>query len=157
MADYSKVLDAISKIDDPQQLRNTIKNARTKGVEEVAEAAFRRLVEVLPEVKRGTVEFDFWRTIAAFEEVLREERGKTVRLTRTRQKIVKVGVKQTLADFATDPHVTEGFKMLMDRQMPELTGEATIIRFADDFSPEVVSAARLRLTDAGVNVEALAA
>ena len=84
MADYSKVLAAIEKIDDAQQLRNTIKNAKTKGVPEVAEAAFRRLVEVLPEQKPGTVEHDFWRTIAAFEEVLREERGKTVRLSRTR-------------------------------------------------------------------------
>ena len=157
MADYSRVLEAIEKMRDPDQLRNTIRNARTKGVDEVVEAAFRRLVEVLPEAKPGTVEHDFWRTIAAFEEVLREERGKTVRLTRTRQKIAKVGVKQTLADFATDPHVPEGFKMLMDRQMPELTGEATIIRFADDFSPEVVSAARLRLVEAGVDIEAIAA
>ena len=157
MADYSRVLEAIEKMRDPDQLRNTIRNAKTKGVDEVAEAAFRRLVEVLPEAKPGTVEHDFWRTIAAFEEVLREERGKTVRLTRTRQKIAKVGVKQTLADFATEPHSTEGFRMLMERQMPELTGEATIIRHADDFSPEVVAGARLRLQEAGVDIEAIAA
>ena len=47
--------------------------------------------------------------------------------------------------------------MLRERQMPELTGEATIIRHADDFSPEVVSAAQLRLVEAGVEIEAIAA
>jgi hypothetical protein len=157
MADYSRVLDAIGKIDDPQQLRNTIKNARTKGVDEVAAAAFLRLVEILPEHKPGTVEHDFWRTIGAFEEALREARGKAVRLAKTRLKITRSGVKQALADFSTDPTSAEGFRMIMDRQLPELTGEAVILRHADDFSPEVVSAARLRLSEAGVNVEALAA
>ena len=156
MADHSRILSGIAHMDDADGLRNIMRNARGKGVDNVAEAAFLRLVEVLPQAAPGTVEHDFWRTISAYEEMLREIRGKAVRLTRTRAKIAKVGVKQTLADFATDPAAPEGFRLLLERKLPELTSDAIILRHADEFSPEVVAGARLRLSEAGVNVDDLA-
>src|SRR6201999_188798 len=96
MSDTSKILLVISKCDDPDKLRTLIENARRQKETEVADAAFRRLISRVPSEKPGTVEHDFWQTVHAFEFTLSEERGKTTRLSRTRQKVARVGVIETL-------------------------------------------------------------
>nr|WIE93426.1 hypothetical protein P9270_010060 [Mesorhizobium sp. WSM4875] len=155
MADMARILGLIENCDDPERLRSWIRNAREKGEPRVADAAFRRLVSVLPKEKPGTVEHDFWQTIHAFEHVLSEERGKTTRLARTRQKVARVGEVQTLQDWAMSAKSTEGFTMLLERNVPELTGEAIVLRHARRFAAEVVAAARQRLETAGVDIAAL--
>jgi hypothetical protein len=110
---------------------------------------------VLPKEKPGTVEHDFWQTIHAFEHVLSEERGRTTRLARTRQKVARVGEVRTLQDWAMSDKSTDGFTMLLERNMPELTGEAIVLRHARQFGAEVVAAARNRLEAAGIDVAAL--
>ena len=157
MTDNSKAIAIIDSSNDPKQLRRFIENARRMNAPDVREAAFRRLVEILPEEDPGSVEHDFWRSIHALEQVLLEERGKTVRLSRTRQKIARVGVMQTLRDFAAKTSPTQGFEMLLERGMPELTGEAIVLRHTDLFETDVVVAARTRLEAAGVDVEQLPA
>ncbi len=42
--------------------------------------------------------------------------------------------------------------MLIERGMPELTGEAIVVRHSDRFSDDVVAAARRRLNDVGYSV-----
>jgi hypothetical protein len=155
MTDRSKLLAFIAKCEDAEELRSIIKNARNRGAADVADAAFRRLISILPAERPGTVEHDFWQTVHAFEHVLTEERQKTTRLSRTRQKVDRVGVIQTLRDWALSNAETDGFKMLIDRGMPELTGEAIVLRHPASFDPQVQAAARERLTLAGVNVGAL--
>lgn len=155
MADYSKVIAIIETANNPDKLRQLMANARRMKVKEVEDAAFRRLVEIMPEEQPGTVEHDFWRSIHSLEQVLTDERGKTIRLARTRQKLARVGVMQTLRDFALSKAPTQGFEMLIDRGMPELTGEAVVLRHRKLFEPEVVAAARFRLEAAGVDVERL--
>ncbi|PZP29849.1 MAG: hypothetical protein DI613_11185 [Kocuria rhizophila] len=155
MSDHAKILASIAGSTDAGQLRRFRENAQRIGVTAVADAAFRRLIEVLPDQAPGSIEHDFWMTIHAFEEVLRDERGKTVRLSRTRQKIGRVGVKQTLIDFATSKAPTDGFNMLIERGLPELTGEALVLKHSEAFNPEVQSAARQRLEDAGVDITKL--
>jgi hypothetical protein len=157
MADVAKILELIENCDDPERLRSWIRNAQEKGEPRVADAAFRRLVSVLPKEKPGTVEHDFWQTIHAFEHVLSEERGKTTRLARTRQKVARVGEVQTLRDWAMSAKSTDGFTMLLERNMPELTGEAIVLRHARRFDTEVVAAARQRLEMAGVDMATLPA
>jgi hypothetical protein len=151
MSDHMKALASIAVATDPAKLRTLRENARRLGVSEVEEAAFKRLIEVLPGEAPGSIEHDFWKTIHAFEELLRDERGKTVRLSRTRQKIDRVGVMQTLVDFATSKKPTEGFNMLIERGLPELTGEALVLKHSSHFDPAVVAAAKSRLQDAGVD------
>ncbi len=157
MTDNSKAIAIIESSTDPAQLRRFIENARRMKALDVRDAAFRRLVEILPEEEPGSVEHDFWRSIHALEQVLLEERGKTVRLSRTRQKIARVGVMQTLRDFAAKKSPSQGFEMLLERGMPELTGEAIVLRHTDLFDPEVVTAARTRLVAVGVDVDQLPA
>lgn len=152
MSDHTRILASIAGSTDADQLRRLRENAQRMGVTVVADAAFRRLIEILPEQAPGSIEHDFWMTIHAFEEVLRDERGKTVRLSRTRQKIGRVGVKQTLIDFATSRAPTDGFNMLIERGLPELTGEALVLKHSDSFDLEVQTAAKRRLEDAGVDI-----
>jgi hypothetical protein len=113
------------------------------------------LFRSFPRNIRGTVEHDFWQTVHAFEYLLTEEREKTTRLSRTRQKVARVGVVQTLKDWALSGKETDGFRMLLDRGMPELTGEAIVLRHPGNFDPEVLAAARQRLSDAGVDMNTL--
>jgi len=155
MPDYSKMLALIAACDDPAKLRQWITNGRKEKQKEIEDAAFRRLIAILPMEKPGTVEHDFWRTIHAFEHVLTEERGKTTRLARTRQKVARVGEIETLKDWAISTRSTEGFDMLIERGMPELAGEAIVLRHAGRFEPVVVAAARTRLQEAGVDIGSL--
>ncbi|MGE0716455.1 MAG: hypothetical protein AB7P02_13525 [Alphaproteobacteria bacterium] len=126
-----------------------IANARSRGADTLASAAFRRLVFILPSEKPGTVEHDMWQMISSFEHLLKEERGKTTLLARTRQKIDRVGVIQTLTDWAQAKEETVGFRMLLDRGLPELTGEAIILRHPRLFPRAAVEAARARLVATG--------
>ena len=151
------MIEFVSSCDDPEKLRRIIENARKREADALADAALRKLVSVLPSERPGTVEFDFWRTIHSFEHVLTEERGRTTKLSRTRQKVQRVGVVQTLIDWALDTKQTDGFLMLLERNMPELAGEAIILRHPDKFEQFVVSAARARLEAAGVDTAAVAA
>ena len=153
--DYTRVLAVIATSEDPDQLRRFINNAKREGADKVNQAAFRRLLVVLPEETPGTIEYDFWRTIFAFEEVLREERGKTVRLSRTRQKVQRVGVMQTVIDLTTSKSPADGFKMLIEREMPELAVEAIVLRHVSKFDEDVVTAATERLVAAGIDVSKL--
>lgn len=153
--DKDKILKTISECDDPKKLRTWIENARNKDNEEIAQAAFRRLISLVPSERPGTVEHDFWQTIHAFEYALTEERGRTTRLSRTRQKINRVGIIETLKDWALGDKETDGFKMLLERGMPELTGEAIVLRHPEKFSSDVQAAARQRLVQAGVDVDLL--
>jgi hypothetical protein len=130
-----------------KDLKQWRKNCTAKGFPDLADKALRRLIEIGAEGEAlpGSVEYDFWKTIMVFEQVLSEENGKTTRLSRTRQKLKRVGVVQTLSDFATKSQPTEGFRMLLERGLLDLTGEALILRHSDAFSAEVVSAAKKRL------------
>jgi hypothetical protein len=157
MINQEKMLEFTARCEDPEKLRGIVKNARERGAPELADAAFRRLISILPQERPGTIEHDFWQTIHAFEHALTEERGKTTRLTRTRQKVARVGVVKTLEDWALSRTKTDGFKMLLERGMPELTGEAIVLRHGSQFNAQVIIAARERLESAGVDVAALPA
>jgi hypothetical protein len=152
---YQKQFDYIARSEDAVGLRNLIARARELNAPEVAEAAFRKLVTLGIDHPAGSVEHDFWQTIQAFEAVLKEERGKTIRLARTRQKVARVGVRQTLADWAEVTASTEGYDMLLQRGMAELTGEAIVLRHASEFPGHIVEAARDRLRRSNVDIDAL--
>ncbi len=151
----TKILAYVETCDDADKLRSLIANARKLGNTEVAEAAFRRVVGLVPGIEPGTVEHDFWRSVNAFEQALSELKGKTTKLSRTRLKVGKVGLLQTLRDWALNGHETDGFRMMLDRGMPEFTGEATALRYPASFEQPTLDAARARLTGAGVDLNSL--
>ena len=68
MSGHAKILASIAGSTDADQLRRFRENAQRMGVTAVADAAFRRLIEVIPEQAPESIEHDFWMTIHAFEE-----------------------------------------------------------------------------------------
>jgi len=157
MNSRQKILAAIARCDSVRELRNYIANARRQGDLEIEQAAIRRLISLVPSEQPGSVEYDFWRTINAFEYALTNERGKTTRLNRTRQKAAKVGVVETLRDWALAKGSGEGFDMLLAMNMAEYTGEAIVLRHPDKFDAATIESAKRRLREAGVDVESLPA
>ena len=150
-----KILAFVERCEVPADLESLIRNATKLGNKTVAEAAFRRRISLVPDQSPGTVEHDFWQTVQAFECSLTEERGKTIKLSRTRRKVAEVGVVQTLRDWTAGPQETAGFKILLARGMPEFTGEAITLRHPQHFEPKMLDAARERLTVAGVDPDRL--
>lgn len=151
---YAAIIAIIAKTDDPQKLRNFIANARRQGALEVEQAAFERLCYVQPSAKPGTVEHEIWQSIHALEEMLSGERGKTVRLNRTRQKIAREGELKTAADLTLKPNASDGFRFLIEFGFPNLTFEAVTLRHPDLFSNDVLAAARNRLANTDVVAKA---
>ena len=146
-------LARIPAMDDAYGLRILMGNAKDQQSTIVFNAAFRRLMDVLPGEAPGTVDHDFWRSTFVYEELLSEKNGKKTLASRIRQKVKRLGVSKTIEDLASAKSESDGFKMLIQRGMPELTAEAVVVRHADRFSPAVVEAARSRLAAAEAAVQ----
>lgn len=92
---------------------------------------------------------DFYNVLNAYEELLTEKHGRTTKAARTRQKLARVGVEQCLIDWALGAQ-TEGFKLLIEKELPELTAEYLVVKYGKRFPDEAVKAARDRLVEHGV-------
>ena len=138
-------MDFIANLKTVAQARNLMNNALRKGRTDVYQAAFRRLCEIEGKDHTDPVVVDFWKAIAALEQILFEEHGKIVRASRTRQKVKREGEIACLSHWALRDAETRGFELLVDRGLADLTGEAIIVRHANCFSPEVAAAAKARL------------
>src|SRR4051794_31092979 len=114
MDDHSAILTFIATCTDEAKLKQQVKNAKRKGATDVNNAALRRLATVLSFGLGDELTQDLWRTIYILEQILTTERGKTQLLHRTRQKLKRSSVKDTLAGWARRKE-TDGFKMLMER------------------------------------------
>ena len=121
---------------DKDKLRNWMANARRLGREDVYQDAFRQLCRVEGRNIYDPLESEFASVMRALEEALTEKSGKTKRLNRTRQKLGRVRVRQTLADLALKPKPSTGF-----------------LKYRGDFEQNVVAAARRRLDEFGAKIE----
>lgn len=138
-------------LNDPDLVRNLMNNARGKGEEALALRCQVRLAKLAGQAFDDPVVREFWSAVSAAEEIATQMNGRTTRLARTRQKERRVGARQCLVDWALDAKTTQGFEILVSGGHPELTGEAIVVRYPDQFPPEAVAAARKKLTTHGVD------
>lgn len=136
---------------DQQKLRNWMANARRLGRDDVYQAAFRQLCRIEGRDIDDPLAAAFAAVMRALEEALSEQNGRTTRLSRTRQKLARAGVRKTLADLALKPKPSEGFLKLMEFGMADMSAESLILKYRQEFEPEVVAAAERRLAEYGVD------
>jgi len=106
--------------------------------------------------KGSPLELGFYAVMLAYETLEAElRRRKNYRATRTWKMADNKGVKAVLEKWARNRQKGSAFKVLMDHEAYDLTGEYLVLKYKSDFSPEVVSAARQSLLDAGVPPEKL--
>jgi hypothetical protein len=137
---------------DKGKLRNWMANAKRLGRDDVYQAAFRQLCRVEGRNIDDPLEAEFAAVMRALEEALTEESGRTKRLSRTRQKLSRVGARQTLADLALKPQPSLGFTKLLEFNMADMSVEALILKHRSEFDETVVAAAERRLGEHGVSL-----
>jgi hypothetical protein len=144
-----------NSLTDPKLLRNLMENAKRAGRSDLVLQCQVRLAVLAGANYETPLEKDFWSAVTAAEELASEKNGRTTRLIRTRQKVKRVGIKKILEDWAFHKGTTQGFDILVEGGYPELTGEAIVVRHAAEFSEEVVAAARKRLSDRNIALDAV--
>ena len=125
-------------------------NARRLGRDDVYQAAFRQLCRIEGRDMDDPLEAEFSVVMCALEEALSEQNGKTTRLSRTRQKLSRVGVRQILTDLALKSKPSDGFMKLMEFGMADMSAESLILKYRQEFEPEVIAAAERRLAEYGL-------
>ena len=140
----------IAQMSDKEALRNLMQNARRLDRDDIYWQAFRRLCSLEGMIYDDPLERDFYDVLNAYEELLTLKHGRTTKASRTRQKLANKGVEQCLIDWALGAP-TDGFKLLIEKELPELTAEYLVVKYEKRFPQRAVEAARRRLTDHGVN------
>ncbi len=116
----------VSKLKTPKECRIVMQRARDKGLDDIYELVFRRYCELVGRENDDPSDplvRDFYETLAAYEQLLTEKNGRTTRASRTRQKIANKGVYQSLVEWTRGKTETYGFTLLVEKGLPEYTGE----------------------------------
>lgn len=138
---------------DRQKLRNWMDNARNMKREDVYRDAFRQLCRTDGREMEDPLESDYAGVRRALEEGLADETGKPKRLNRPPAKVTRTSLIKTLSEMALKKTPSIAFLKLAEYEMIELSGEALIVKYPDEFTPEVVAAARQRLTEFNFELE----
>jgi hypothetical protein len=142
-------MEWIANCVDPSRLRQGMENAKQRQRMDIYWQAFRRLCEVNGLNQDDPLERDFYSTLTAYEELLSDKNGRTTKAARTRQKLQRTGVVRCLEDWAMSNTPTDGFKLLIDAGLVELTGEYLVLKYPVQFSPQARERARRRLEQTG--------
>ena len=138
---------------DRQKLRNWMDNARKMKREDVYRDAFRQLCRTDGREMEDPLESDYAGVRRALEEALADETGKPKRLNRPPAKVTRTSLMKTLAEMALRKTPSIAFLKLAEYEMIELSGEALIVKYTEEFTPEAVAAARQRLTEFNFELE----
>ena len=145
----------VNKLKTPNECRIVMSRAQERQLPEVYNAAFKRYCELTGEANDDPSDpliADFYKTLAAYEQLLTEKNERNTSASRTRQKISNKGVHQSLIEWTRGKTETNGFKLLVDKGMPEFTGEYLVVRYAARFPQDVVVLAKQRLGEHGISV-----
>jgi hypothetical protein len=149
----------ISEYTSDEELNSAMENAKRHGDKELWWECLRRRCELKRQgnsEKGSPLELGFYAVMFAFETLQAELRHrKDYRAIRTWKMVGNKGVKAVLEKWAKNKQKGSAFKVLMDHEAYDLTGEYLILKFNTEFTPDVVAAARQSLLNAGVSPEKL--
>lgn len=131
--DYTPILNSIARCDDPKKLNNFIQNAARKNVSVVKGAAIRKFASLVPDHIPGSLPYDFWQMVNAYEAVLSELRRTRIRLEKTRERANEEGIEAVLTHWVLtnrQSHITD--RLIADN-MADLTADAVLLRYKSRF------------------------
>jgi len=137
---------------DPEKLRKLMANAVRLGYPDLAFGCQMRIAQLAGNAHGDAVERAFWTGLVAAEEFRTADNGRTTRLIKVRAKHKRVGAVRVLSDLMMTAELSDGFETLVAHQRGDLTGEAIVVNNEDQFSVDVVNAARKKLMDHGVTL-----
>ena len=143
----------VSKLKTQEQCRIVMERAKEGGLDDFYENVFRRYCEIVGaehDDPDDPLIREFWKTLAAYEQLLTEKNCKTTLATRTRQKIRNKGVYQSLVEWTNKKIETNGFALLVEKGLPEYTAEYLVVKYGDRFPSDVVGLGRKRLEEHGI-------
>lgn len=137
---------------DPEKLRKLMANAVRLGYPDLAFGCQLRIAELAGNAHKDAVERAFWTSLTAAEEFRTADNGRSTRLLKVRAKHKRVGAVKLLSDLMMEEGLTDGFDKFIAHGRSDLTGEAIVLQHEEEFSVDVVNAARRKLIDKGVAI-----
>jgi hypothetical protein len=137
---------------DPEKLRKLMANAVRLGYNDLAFGCQMRIAELAGAAHKDAIERAFWTSLTAAEEFRTADNGRSTRLLKVRAKHKRVGAQKLLSDLMMADDLTDGFDTFVEHGRSDLTGEAIVLQHEDQFSVDVVNAARKKLLDKGVGI-----
>jgi hypothetical protein len=140
--------ERVARLETPEECEQFVINVEN-GLPDLALAARRRAVELRAAQHGATTaaEREALQAVYAYERVLREKRGKTVRASRTWQMIKRHGIIPAVERVVKRRDVTSGYKALVEMGMPDFAFEAVVCRHPSVFSTEALKRSRERLEE----------
>ncbi|WP_332699252.1 hypothetical protein [Devosia sp.] len=135
---------------DPDKLRKLMANAVRLGYDDLAFGCQMRIAELAGAAHSDAVERAFFTGLVAAEEFRTADNGRSTKLIKIRSKHKRVGAVKVLSDMMMAPEMSDGFDKLVAHNRSDLTGESIVLNHEDEFSVDVVNAARKKLMDHGV-------
>ncbi|MET3927666.1 hypothetical protein [Devosia sp. 2618] len=137
---------------DPDKLRKLMANAVRLGYDDLAFGCQIRIATLAGNAFKEPVERAFITGLVAAEEFRTADNGRSTKLTSVRAKYKRLGAVRVLSDQMMAEDFTDGFDKLVAHNRADLTGEAIVMNNEDDFTVDVVNAARKKLMERGVTI-----
>lgn len=139
--------DRIAKLKSSKAARILAKNARERGHLDLEAEALQRARELqaMEEGYTTPAQEAIATALYAYEEHQTTVKGKTFRANRTRQMFAKHGLINAAEQTVMNPKKSIGYGVLEEAGLQELSFEAIVVRFSEEFSPLAVEFARARL------------
>ena len=137
---------------DPEKLRKLMANAVRLGYADLAFGCQMRIAELAGAAHADPVERAFFTGLVAAEEFRTADNGRSTKLINLRARHKKFGAVRVLSDLMMTPDLSDGFAKLVEHKRSDLTAEAIVLNHEDQFSVDVVNAARKKLIDQNVSL-----
>lgn len=140
--------ERVARLKTPQECEQFAINVE-KRLPELALAARRRAVELRAATHGAATdaEREALQAVYAYERVLSNKRGRTVRASRTWQMIKHHGIIKAVERAVDRPDVTTGYTALVEMGMPDFAFEAVVCRHPGVFSAEALKRSQERLAE----------
>ncbi|MGQ0503624.1 MAG: hypothetical protein ACT4P0_13630 [Panacagrimonas sp.] len=141
--------ERIRKLFTPEECEIFERNALASHRPDLAAECRRRAVELRAE-KYGAetlAEKECLEAVFAYEKVLTDRRGRTIRASCTWQMIDKHGVLAPVERVVSRPEDATGFTALLEMGLENFAFEAVVLRYPNSFSSEAVKRSRERVDE----------